>query len=496
MFPPPIDLPPELFRLEEPMHPEAICQSASASVLEEEPESGRWRPESMAIVDREYGVGAINPDAGFDAIGIKAWHDAGFKGQDISIAVFDVEWFGLEWMQEELGDVQTHDCFAHPSCELSLDAHHPRFGFERGVHGIACAEIIRDIAPESELHLLRVLGTTSLENAVSWAIRNEIDIVSMSLSFFNESFYDGTGPVNAQIDRLRADDIVMVTSAGNYAEQHHQAEFLDQDNDGFHDFDDSRGLPVYYSKGTKRISLIWDQFQQCGRTDLNIYVWNRDRELVGRSVRIQGIEEDNCHPSEKASLQIDEDGWYFVEVELRTGTQAPRFDIMAKGGYLWEGHLNGSIVDPATHPSALTVGAVRVDNYLHSFLESFSSQGPTSNGLLKPDLVAPDGLSTQSYGPKNFFGTSASTPATAATLAVYRSGFPDSSNYDAVDMLKRYAIPDSEQQPFTSDKGHGRLRLPTPPDEQSKRYCATNIWGIPFLMLFLYRKNRSTTYQI
>lgn len=497
MFPPPSELPPDLFRVEEINHPQAICSSEFASVVEEMPTSGIWRAESMAIVDREInaerGIGSVIPKASFEALALAPWHDAGYRGQGLSIAVFDVEWFGLEWVEEELDTFQTHDCFAHSSCEPKLDSLHPRFGFEKGVHGIACAEVIRDIAPEAELHLVKVLGLTSFENAVSWAIRNNIDIISMSLSFFNESFYDGTGPVNAQIDRLKEHDIVLVTSAGNYAKQHYLTQFQDLDGDRFHDFDDPRGLPVYYTKGTKRIDLIWDQYDTCGQTDLNIYVWNRDRELVGKSTRLQNMEQENCHPSEKASIEIAEDEWYFVEIELRSGAKEPRFDIMARGGNVWKGHPQGSIVDPATHPSTLTVGAVRVDDYLDSFLEGFSSQGPTSNGLGKPDLVAPNGLSTLSYGPKDFFGTSASTPVTAATLGVFRSGYPELSNYEAVKQLKQYAIPDSEQFPFTFDKGHGRLRLPSPPNSEKERYCALNLFEIPFLVLVLYRKKRSTT---
>ena len=495
MFPPIIDLPPELFRLEEPNHPQAVCHSDSASVLETQPEAGRWRPESMAIVDREIGIGSVIPEETFTALKLQPWQDAGYQGQGISIAVFDVEWFGLEWAAEELGAFQTHDCFAHPSCALELDSLHPRYGFEKGVHGIACAEIVRDIAPEAELHLVRVLGLTSLENAVSWAIRNDIDIISMSLSFFNESFYDGTGPINAQVDRLREHDIVLVTSAGNYARQHYLTQFRDRDGDRFHDFDDPRGLPVYYTKGTKRINLIWDQYRQCGQSDLNIYVWNRARELVGKSVRVQNMEVENCHPSEKAAIQIDEDEWYFVQVELRSGTAEPRFDIMARGGNVWQGHAEGSLVDPATHPSALTVGAVRVDDYLQAFVEGFSSQGPTAAGLTKPDLVAPNGVSTLSYGPKDFFGTSASTPVTAAALGVYRSAHPELSNYEAAEVLKRYALPDSEEIPLTSDKGHGRLRLPSPPNDRKERYCALNLFGIPFLVLLLYRKKRSTMHS-
>ena len=53
---------------------------------------------------------------------------------------------------------------------------------------MARAEVIRDIAPDADIHLVRVLGQTSLENAVDWAIREDVDFISMSLPFFNESF--------------------------------------------------------------------------------------------------------------------------------------------------------------------------------------------------------------------------------------------------------------------------------------------------------------------
>ena len=86
-----------------------------------------------------------------------------------------------------LGEVRTHDCWAHRSCAPELNDLTPRYAFEEGRHGVACAQVIRAIAPDVDLHLVRVNGQTSLENAVDWAIREDIDLISMSLSFFQRS---------------------------------------------------------------------------------------------------------------------------------------------------------------------------------------------------------------------------------------------------------------------------------------------------------------------
>ena len=175
MFPPVIDIPPDLYRVEINDHEMAIVSSNTGSVLEERPPNDQWRYESMAVVDDNH-VGFIAPKDTLAALNIHEWHSAGYQGQNISIAVFDVEWFAADWPQEELSFVDTHDCFAHRSCNVPIDTLHPRFGFERGVHGFACTEIINDIAPQSDVHLVRVNGLTSLENAVEWAIREDIDI--------------------------------------------------------------------------------------------------------------------------------------------------------------------------------------------------------------------------------------------------------------------------------------------------------------------------------
>jgi subtilisin family serine protease len=70
----------------------------------------------------------------------------------------------------------------------------------------------------------------------------------------------------------------------------------------------------------------------------------------------------------------------------------------------------------------VTVGAVHFESL---GLESFSSQGPTADGRTKPDLSAPDGVSTASDSP--FFGTSAATPHAAGAAALLLSANPSFS---------------------------------------------------------------------
>src|SRR5262249_12379017 len=74
----------------------------------------------------------------------------------------------------------------------------------------------------------------------------------------------------------------------------------------------------------------------------------------------------------------------------------PRFDVFAVGGPTLESSVAaGSIPEPASSPNALAVGA---DCWQSGAIEPFSAQGPTIDGRAKPDLVAPDSVSTETYG--------------------------------------------------------------------------------------------------
>jgi subtilisin family serine protease len=67
----------------------------------------------------------------------------------------------------------------------------------------------------------------------------------------------------------------------------------------------------------------------------------------------------------------------------------------------------------------ITVGAVGAAT--PSVIEGFSAQGPTLDGRLKPELVAPDRVSTTVFGTRGFVGTSAAAPHAAAVGALLLS---------------------------------------------------------------------------
>lgn len=404
-----------------------------------------------------------------DALGTAAWHARGWDGTGVKIAVFDVQWENLEQPPHslELGEVQTHDCWAHPSCDPAMDSVRPRFSYERGAHGTACAEVIRDLAPGVELHLVRVNALTTFENALSWAARNDIDIISMSLSFFNESMYDGTGAVNDAMDRLEGSDTLLVTSAGNYAQEHWREAFLDTDGDGWHEFDGgSERLEVEYGAGTGRATLIWDDFGNCGDSDLDIYAVDGDGRVLGRAGAIQDPdpEADDCFPIERLTLTAPRDRPVYLKIHRAGGSPNTTFDLLARGGDLVTPHPWGSITDPGTHPAAFTVGAVRATaDYARLGPESFSSWGPTGGGLAKPDIAGPDGLSSSVYGVTGFYGTSASTPAVAAAIALVMSRDPSLTPRQAARWLADHAMTERAVDDAPDPAlGAGRARLPPP----------------------------------
>ena len=472
----------DFVRVLDPDYPGAISASEAASVRIGPPESGvPWEWESMAQTDEWVDgelLGALNADT---------WHQQGHGGSGVKIAVFDLQWFGNSWDEMGLDGVQSHDCWVQRSCEVPIDPLRPTFGFEEGAHGIACAQIIRSVAPEAELHVVRVNGQTTLENAVAWAIREEVDVISMSLSFFQRSFYDGTGPIAEMMQDLHEAGILMVTSAGNYASSHWRQRFVDADGDGRMDFDGSNRLRVWYREESTRGAYVsWNQFHSCGLTDLDVVVRDDEGNILGRSETVQQLnredEDQKCEPIERARIDTETSRWVWMEVLRKSGpTTDLMVDIIAPGGRIADSMASGSIVDPGADPRVLTVGAVNVRGYLNNDVEVFSSQGPVASGANKPDLAGPDGVSVPAYGGNGFFGTSAATPVVAGLVAVVMSEDPTLTPIQAADRLKGWAWSSGGRLSQKDPRwGAGKARLPI---RRTSKGCGTQPHVLPLLVV-------------
>lgn len=451
------------YRVDVPGWPGAEATSETGSVLLEPPPPGtRWRVEEPPVVDDWVAT------EGMDALATWDWHAAGLTGAGVKVAVFDVQWFNAELWADELGDYETHDCQAHRSCALPMDTLRPRYSFEEGSHGVACAQAIRDLAPGVELHLVRVNGSTTLENAARWVEENDIDLVSMSMSFFNNSFYDGSGLVAEQAGRIREGGSLLVGSVGNYAEEHWDGAWVDLDHDGDMDFPwGSSYLPVYLPSGDTSVVLSWDQFFGCGDTDFDAYVYDQDGVVVGRSESRQDPTADSCSPIERVVAHAQAKGWHYLRVVRYAGDGAAHLSIFAREATAYQ-PTPGGIADPSASPATFSVGAVRAVGYAENPAESFSSFGPTHGGYPKPDIAGPDGLSSSIYGMQGFYGTSASAPAVTAALALILERYPELSSVEASELLQANAIDRAATWESGEDRhlGVGKARLFDPLEER------------------------------
>lgn len=452
---------PPLVRVNDPDHPNAIARSATGSVLAAPPQAGPWADENVPHIE------AWVAEEALDVLNVEDWHTRGADGAGVKVAVFDLQWFGAA-DPDELGEFTTHDCWEDPGCNVPIDVYAPNFSYEAGVHGYACAEIIHDIAPAAELHLVRVNGPTTFENAVDWAIANDIDVASISMSFFNDSYYDGSGPVAQLVQKLADHGVLLVASAGNYGERHWEGAFSDVDADGLHDFDGEGSIPLDIRAGASRaIYLSWNQHDNCGKTDLDAVLVAPDGTIADRAEHQQSVRADQCSPVERLRVNPDEDGLYTLEVHHRRGaTSDLRVSVLAPGARVIGAHPGGGIPDPGASPHALTIGAVRAtDDYLTRGPEPFSSLGPTYGGYDKPDLAGPDGLSTSAFGARGFYGTSAATPAVAGLVAVVMSEDPELDAFAASDRLRAWAWGGNANQ-HDPRWGWGKARLPPEPTPQ------------------------------
>ncbi len=136
-------------------------------------------------------------------------------------------------------------------------------------------------------------------------------------------------------------------------------------------------------------------------------------------------------------------------------------------------------------PDALTLGAVYYGNSEISRdgvtrqgeLEPFSSAGNPASPYLKPDVVAPDGVSVSfqlcnpvfspcdifspaqfNDGFYSFFGTSAAAPFTAAAAALLLQADPSTSPTELYDALRSTAQPLAGQTGFNNRSGYGLIQ--------------------------------------
>ncbi|MGY4706460.1 PKD domain-containing protein [Candidatus Bipolaricaulota sp. J31] len=392
------------------------------------------RPVPLAATSE--GVARIKADA---------FHAEGYRGAGVKIAVIDVGFAGLSASQAR-GDL--------PYSVITRDF--TGRGIESDYsHGTAVAEIIHDVAPEAQLYLIKIGDEVDLDNAVSYCISEGIDIINHSLGWYNTNFYDGTGIIGDIVRRATSAGILWVQAAGNDALSHWEGDFTDTDGDGWLDTEitltASPGDPIM-------LYFTWDGWPTTA-DDYDLFLYGPGGTLVASSTKTQAGTEE---PTEFISYTAATGGTYTIRIQRASGSPR-RLELFSIYQELSPHVASSSLPAPANAAEALAVGAISWDRYTSGPAEPYSSRGPTNDGRTKPDLVAPDNVSTgvtPYYSP--FQGTSAAAPHVAGAAALLLSQDPSLDAGTLRSRLLSYCVPMGDPNTYGAGRLELRYTAPTP----------------------------------
>ena len=394
---------------------------------------------------------------GVQLSGAAAFHSGGVRGAGAKVAVVDTGFSGLSAAiaSGELPSSVTTADFSGTGIETG------------GVHGTACAEIVRDMAPEAQLYLVKIDGIllSSTENAANYCIQQGVHVVSSSLGLFHVNFFDGTGPVCDVVNSLYANNILPVISAGNYGANgpdaaHHEGITADGDGDGWHEFSTGYEVMAFTATAGQIIALAlnWDGWPATSQ-DYDLYIFN---STLTTWWYWDSPQTGSQPPFEGGFFTPPYTGTYYLAIWRYSATPGIRYEVYGRWGLSFELPVaQSSLTCPADASGALAVGAINYGNWTGGPQEAFSSQGPTNDGRLKPEICGPDAVSTYSYYPGSFSGTSAAAPHVAGAAALLKSANPSWTASQIRQELIARAV-DMGAAGADNVYGYGRLTLPPP----------------------------------
>jgi subtilisin family serine protease len=337
--------------------------------------------------------------------------------------------------------------------------------------GRALAQIIHDVAPGTELVFHTAANDSGItdEQSYSKAVQSladdGVDIIVDDAILPTAIFADGEA---AQSAKIAVDNgIVFISAAGNNGKTSYQSEYR-SDGTTFQfagktfeafDFDSSSNIDFFQDitatkDGTVFLPLLtWSDPNNKVSSDLEMFLLSSDKLPSSETRNILAISDFPSTTAlddplrELAYPTMKDQKLYLVIGRELNGTKPPDFlkwisaanglDRTTKYQYINSNDLetgSSTIYGPANLEETIAVGATDVKQDFTSGLatvRSYSSQGGApilfdeeGNSLChpdlreKPDLIAPDGVSTSVEGFKTFNGTSAAAPHIAGIVAL------------------------------------------------------------------------------
>jgi len=380
-------------------------------------------------------------------IGVDAWQKAGFTGKGIKVGVLD---FGFDGYKNLLGNALPADF--QPQSFIS-DVAVDKAGT---AHGAAVAEIIHAIAPDAEIYGAAYQTDAEFKPAIDWLLSQGVQIINHSGGSIVGPF-DGSNSDDQIVNQVVANGVLWVNSAGNTGASHYRGTFTDTNGNGYHEFSPGKELMGIAPSGPTALALNWDDWA-VGDQDYDLYLLDKNGKELASSTNVQdGSTKD---AEEFIYYNFPDSGPYYVAFYAKKISRPGVLDFYIRDADIQFPVADHSINSPGDAKDALTVGAVL---WKDDSLEPYSSQGPTSDGRMKPDISAPDGVSSTAFG-KEFDGTSASAPHVAGAAALVLQANPGSTPQQITDFLKGRAVDLGPQGP-DNEFGYGSLQMGDVPSE-------------------------------
>ncbi|MCW2522016.1 MAG: hypothetical protein JWO63_351, partial [Frankiales bacterium] len=295
--------------------------------------------------------------------------------------------------------------------------------------------------------------------------------------------------------------ILWIQSAGNSAQDHWWGTLADVNSTG--DVDLLAGTPNGEPGGIQQadlievapgdsadIALTWDQWHTTPAS-LTLNVDDRgenddpDTPPVTTSMS-EPPENELGAPVRDITVQNNDSQYHVYTIYITHSAALPsnvRFDLTYAGAaspslladpsywrqdssYGSPSHAaSGSVMEPATSPYALAAGAAYWGD---KSLEAFSSRGPTISGVVKPEILGYDGVTSVSGASdlaEGFYGTSAAAPNVAGAAALVKGANPTWSADQIESFLETRATQGSTHRTGvaeTNAAGFGDLQIGLP----------------------------------